>query len=153
MDKKLSVSSERWGYQPRQIRKGFGSKCTESRSQKMSEFAIRLSHSVILSLTLAKQHLLTDSLLYLTIMKFPPSWELLQSKLMDNLVAPDTVEVTVQTHAQLCNTGRILDGFQHVLGGTQILDAEVNLGTLVPSTHFNKWKLKFQFWQCDITIG
>ncbi len=70
---------------------------------------------------------------------------------MGNLVAPDTVEVTVQTHAQLCNTGRILDGFQLVLGGTRILDAEVNLGTLVPSTHFNKWKLMFQFWLRDIT--
>jgi hypothetical protein len=58
-------------------------------------------------------------------MEFPPSWEVLRAELMDSSTAPDNADVTVQLNAQLRNTGRILDGFQLVLGGTRILDAEV----------------------------
>ncbi len=85
-------------------------------------------------------------------MEFPPTWEVLRAELMENLSAPDDAEVTAQLHAQLRNTGRILDGFQLILGGTRILNAEVDMGTLIPATHFNKWKLKFQFWPRDIVI-
>jgi hypothetical protein len=85
-------------------------------------------------------------------MEFSPSWEVLRAELMENSAAPDDAEVTVQLNAQLRNTGRILDGFQLVLGGTRILDAEVDLGTLIPASHFNKWKLKFQFWPREIVI-
>jgi hypothetical protein len=85
-------------------------------------------------------------------MEFPPSWEVLRAELMDSSTAPDNADVTVQLNAQLRNTGRILDGFQLVLGGTRILDAEVDLGSLIPASHFNKWKLKFQFWPRDIVI-
>ncbi len=53
-------------------------------------------------------------------MEFPPSWEVLRAELMENSAAPDNAEVTVQLNAQLRNTGRILDGFQLVLGGTRI---------------------------------
>jgi hypothetical protein len=48
---------------------------------------------------------------------------------MENLAAPDNAAVSVQMHAHLRYTGRILGGFQLVLGGTRILDAEVDLGT------------------------
>jgi hypothetical protein len=62
-------------------------------------------------------------------MEFPPSWEILRSELMENLAAPDNAAVSVQMHAHLLYTGRILGGFQLVLDGTRILDAEVDMST------------------------
>ncbi len=71
-------------------------------------------------------------------MEFPSTWEVLRAELMENLTAPIDAEVTAQLHAQLRNTGRILDGFQLILGGTRILNAEVDMGTLIPASHCNK---------------
>jgi hypothetical protein len=85
-------------------------------------------------------------------MEFPHSWEVLQAKLMETFSAPDTADVTAQLLVQLRPTGRILDGFQLVLGGTRIQEAEVDLGSLIPAAAFNNYKLRFQFWLRDIGI-
>ena len=85
-------------------------------------------------------------------MEFPHSWEVLRAELMETYAAPDTADITVQLNAQLRTTGRILDGFQLVLGGTKIMDAEVDLGSLIPATTFNNYKLRFQFWPRDLQI-
>ncbi len=97
-------------------------------------------------LTSAEQHL------YSSTMEFPHSWEVLQAKLMETFSAPDTADVTAQLLVQLRPTGRILDGFQLVLGGTRIQEAEVDLGSLIPAAAFNNYKLRFQFWLRDIGI-
>ncbi len=87
-----------------------------------------------------------------TTMEFPHTWEVLRAELLDTYQAPDTAELTAQLLAQLRPTGCILDGFQLVLGGTRILDAEVDLGVLIPAATFRKHKLRFQFWPRDIGI-
>jgi hypothetical protein len=100
----------------------------------------------LFSPTSAEQHL------YSSTMEFPHTWEVLQAELMETFTAPDSADVTAQLLAQLRPTGRILDGFQLVLGGTRIQEAEVDLGSLVPATAFNNYKLRFQFWPRDICI-
>lgn len=85
-------------------------------------------------------------------MEFPHTWEVLQAELMETFTAPDSADITAQLLAQLRPTGRILDGFQLVLGGTRIQEAEVDLGALVPATAFSNYKLRFQFWPRDICI-
>jgi hypothetical protein len=85
-------------------------------------------------------------------MEFPHSWEILRAELMETFSAPDTADVTVQLLAQIRPSGRILDSFQLVLGGTRIQDAEIDLGSLIPAATFNNYKLRFQFWPRDISI-
>ncbi len=94
----------------------------------------------LFSPTSAEQHL------YSSTMEFPHSWEVLQAELMETFSAPDSADVSAQLLAQLRPTGRILDGFQLVLGGTRIQEAEVDLGSLIPAAAFNNYKLRFQFW-------
>jgi hypothetical protein len=85
-------------------------------------------------------------------MEFLHSLEVLRAELMDTRSAPDTANLTAQLHTQLRPTGQILDGFQLVVGSTEILDAEVDMATLIPATAFSKDKLRFQFWPRDISI-
>ena len=85
-------------------------------------------------------------------MEFPPTWDIRTANLFETTTGPDNSEVTMQLLAQLRGTGRILDNFRVVLGGTQILDVNVDLGQLIPSDTFKSHRLKFQFWPRDLAI-
>ena len=85
-------------------------------------------------------------------MEFPPTWNVLLAELMDTYQAPDCAGASLLLKAQLRPSGRILDGFQLALGGTNIHDANVDMGQLIPASNFKQWKLKFQFWPRDVQI-
>ncbi len=85
-------------------------------------------------------------------MEFPPVWTILPAEQFETAAAPDTAAHTMQLLAQLRPSGRILDGFQVKLGGTRILDAEVDMAALIPAATFKSWKLNFQFWPHDVAI-
>jgi hypothetical protein len=85
-------------------------------------------------------------------MEFPPAWIILPAEQFETAAAPDMAAYTMQLMAQLRSTGRILDGFQVRLGGTRILNAEVDMAALIPAATFKSWKLNFQFWPHDVAI-
>ena len=59
---------------------------------------------------------------------------------------------TIDLHAQLRNTGRILDASKIELGGTDILEVEVNIQEAIPAPQLEGWKLRYQIWPRDIAI-
>ncbi len=54
--------------------------------------------------------------------------------------------------AQLRPTGRILDNFRLSVNGTEILNAELEFNQLLPAPAPNGFKLRFQYWPCDVSI-
>jgi hypothetical protein len=85
-------------------------------------------------------------------MEFPPVWTVLPAEQFETAAAPNTAAHTMQLLVQLRPSGRILDGFQVKLGGTRILNAEVDMSALIPAATFKSWKLSFQFWPHDVAI-
>jgi hypothetical protein len=69
-------------------------------------------------------------------MEFPPVWTILPSEQFETTAAPNTAAHTMQLLAQLRSSGRILDSFQVKLGGTCILNAEVDMAALIPTATF-----------------
>ena len=59
---------------------------------------------------------------------------------------------TVQLLAQLRSTGRILDAHRLVLGGTEILDVDIDISEAIPNPRLSGWRLRFQIWPRDIAL-
>lgn len=59
---------------------------------------------------------------------------------------------TAELHVQLRSTGRILDGSHIVLGGSEIIQVDCSVFSIVPNPHFKNWQLKFQLWPRDVAI-
>ena len=59
---------------------------------------------------------------------------------------------TVELLAQVRGTGRILDAQRLVLGGSEILSVDFNVGDVVPSDRIRDWRFKFQIWPRDILL-
>jgi len=70
------------------------------------------------------------------------------------LLAASTVEGdhTVDLHAQLRDTGRVLDAAKVVLGGSSIIRVNINLGAAIPSPRLAGWRMSYQVWPRDIVI-
>jgi hypothetical protein len=56
-------------------------------------------------------------------MEFPATWVVLNITDFDTAMPAVHGEFVVELLAQLCNTGRILDGFKFALDGTKALEA------------------------------
>jgi len=68
--------------------------------------------------------------------------------------APPLVEgdYTFELYAQLRPSGRILDNFKAVLGGSQPLDITVDLEAMIPSPRFRGWRYRSQILPRNILI-
>ena len=86
-------------------------------------------------------------------MDFPSSeWE--YNDLDDFDTAPTNVEgdYTLELYAQLRPTGRILDHFRAMLGGSKILDINVSLSDMIPTDLFKGWRYKTQKHPRDLLL-
>jgi hypothetical protein len=88
-------------------------------------------------------------------MEFPPDWDIGPMEDFEvacAALAESGEPLLVQLLAQLRPTGRILDNFWLAVGGTQILDLEVDLGHIIPAPSLQGFKFSYQFWPRDIAI-
>ena len=88
-------------------------------------------------------------------MDFPPDWEVEVADDFDLAVATLATSgdaVAVELLAQLRPTGRILDNFRLAINGSRILEAELDLASMLPSNTFTGFKLKYQHWPRDVAI-
>ncbi len=88
-------------------------------------------------------------------MDFPPDWDIEHSEEFDlacAAMAASGEPLCVQLLAQLRPTGRILDSFRFVIGGAQIIEAELVLGKMLPADNLRGYKLAFQYCPRDIAI-
>ena len=70
------------------------------------------------------------------------------------LHAPATLPgpLTVDLKAQLRNSGRIIDACRVVLGGTEIIQVDFHLYSVIPNAAFAGWRIRYQLWPRDILI-
>ena len=70
------------------------------------------------------------------------------------LIAPSSVAGgrTVDLHAQLRGTGRIMDACKLVLGGSEVIQVDFNLYSVVPNDRFAGWRVRYQVWPRDVAI-
>ena len=59
---------------------------------------------------------------------------------------------TVELQAQLRNTGRIIDACRIVLGGTEIIQVDFHLYSVIPNGYFAGWRVRYQIWPRDVAI-
>jgi hypothetical protein len=88
-------------------------------------------------------------------MEFPPDWDIGPMEDFEvacAALAESGEPLLVQLLAQLRPTGRILDNFRLAVGGTQILDLEVDLGHIIPAPSLQGFRFSYQFWPRDIAI-
>jgi hypothetical protein len=88
-------------------------------------------------------------------MDFPPDWLVEDADDFDTAVASlasSDNPLAVELLAQLRPTGRVLDNYRFSLNGSRILDAELDMGQLLPVEALSGFRLKYQYWPRDITI-
>ena len=86
-------------------------------------------------------------------MDFPSQdWEF--NDLDDFDTAPPTIsdDYTFELYAQLRATGRILDNFRAVLGGTKMLYVNASLTDMIPSDQFKGWSYRTQRHPRDLAL-
>ena len=86
-------------------------------------------------------------------MDFPSQdWEF--NDLDDFDTAPPTItgDCTFELYAQLRATGRILDNFRAVLGGTKMLYVNASLTDMIPSDQFKGWSYRTQRHPRDLAL-
>jgi hypothetical protein len=69
-------------------------------------------------------------------MEFPPDWDIGPQEDFDlacTALASSGEPIFVHLLAQVHPTGRILDNFRFSIGGTQIIDTELDLGRMIPA--------------------
>ena len=72
----------------------------------------------------------------------------------DFLLAQATTpgERSVDLLAQLRGTGRILDACRLVIGGTEVIQVDIDLQEVIPVDAFKNWRVRYQIWPRDIRI-
>jgi hypothetical protein len=86
-------------------------------------------------------------------MDFPSQdWEF--NDLDDFDTAPPTIsgDYTIELYAQLRATGRILDNFWAVLGGSKMLYINASLTDMIPSDQFKGWSYRTQRHPRDLAL-
>ena len=83
-----------------------------------------------------------------------PSDEWVYNDIDDFDTAPTTVkgDYTLEIYAQLRPTGRILDNFRAVLGGTRYLEINASLMDMIPSSRFKGWHYRTQRYPGEVVI-
>ena len=61
-------------------------------------------------------------------------------------------DLTLELYAQLRPTGRILDHFRAVIGGTRILEIDASLSDMIPNPVFRGWRFRTQKQPGDVQI-
>jgi hypothetical protein len=59
---------------------------------------------------------------------------------------------TMELYAQQRLNGRILDGTRIVLGGSEMIQVDVEMHSLIPAEQLKGWRLRYQVWPRDIAI-
>jgi hypothetical protein len=72
-------------------------------------------------------------------MEFPPPWVVYDGAALDTANPIDPGDLGMEVMAQARSSGRIIDNFQVVIGGSRVLQAEFTTnsifsGDLIPST-------------------
>jgi hypothetical protein len=65
---------------------------------------------------------------------------------------PNTSKHTAELFAEVRDTGRILDNMRCVLGGTDILEAEISLAKLFDDPVLQSYKMHIQRWPRDVDL-
>lgn len=86
-------------------------------------------------------------------MEFPSEdWGFADIAEYETAILDATEPLEMDLLAQIRPTGRILDNFRLVLGGTAPLRATVDLGAAIPGRTFEGYRLGLQQWPRDIRI-
>jgi hypothetical protein len=84
-------------------------------------------------------------------MDFPPStWKVIGAQEFGTAVATDPGDLVVELHAQLRDTGRILDNYRVTFGGSKIVEMTVGLSSVLGVN--TQWRFKYAFWPRDVQI-
>ena len=54
--------------------------------------------------------------------------------------------------AQLRASGRILDACRLVVGGSEVIQVDIDLHRTVPIDRFKQWRIRYQIWPRDVVI-
>jgi hypothetical protein len=78
-------------------------------------------------------------------MEFPVDWTVLPKENIDLAVPRIEGLVTMELLAELRPSGRVLDAFRILVGGTKLLNVEASLFDLIPLDTFKGWRFKADF--------
>jgi hypothetical protein len=85
-------------------------------------------------------------------MEFPADWTVLPKDSYDLAVPRIEGLLTMELHAELRPSGRILDSFRVSVGGSKLLTVEALLFDIIPLDSFKGWFIKADFRPEDIVI-
>ena len=87
-------------------------------------------------------------------MEFPPdNYFIFPAEHFENAMPRINGDYTVEILAQVRPSGRVMDHWRAVLGGSKALEAEVNLSDVVPAAAgLPRWRLTYQQWPRDVII-
>ena len=85
-------------------------------------------------------------------MEFPPPWSFFPMEDFELAAPRDPGDIGVEAMAQARANGRVLDHFRIVLGGSQMLEATVNVKDIFPVAAMPSWSVAFSCWPRDVAI-
>jgi len=85
-------------------------------------------------------------------MEFPADWAVLPKADFELASPRITGELTMELHAELRPSGRVLDAFRVSLAGTATLIVDVEVYKLLPIDSFKGWSFRGDFRPSDIVI-
>ena len=85
-------------------------------------------------------------------MDFPPTWVVLPAEDYELATPRIEGELTAEVMAQVRRSGRILDHFKIVIGGSKQLEVDIDLHALMPLGDFKGWRMTGQFWPRDLAF-
>ena len=85
-------------------------------------------------------------------MDFPPTWVVLPAEDYELATPRIEGELTAEVMAQVRRSGRILDQFKIVIGGSKQLEVDIDLHALMPLGDFKGWRMTGQFWPRDLAF-
>lgn len=86
-------------------------------------------------------------------MEFPPTgWEIFEDKDFETGSTHKPGSHVLELLVQARPSGRCADHWRLILGGSKILEAEVNLATICRSAALAPYKIVFQAWPKDVVI-
>ena len=87
-------------------------------------------------------------------MEFPPEdWDVFEAVEFETAAARTVSDLSVEIMAQIRPNGRIMDHWRVATGGTSILEATMELGSIIPAAALlPKCYLKYQCWPGEMAI-
>ena len=87
-------------------------------------------------------------------MEFPTEeWDIFEANDFETAPSRTASDLSVEVMAQIRPNGRIMDHWRVATGGTSILEASMDIRTIIPAAaNLPKCTLKFQCWPADLGI-